>query len=156
MANNQRPWSPPQMAWSSVLTVFVLIAIGFGWFGIPGFGWVTGGGADRMVQAAVTERLVPICVAQARQAPEADLTALKATGMWDRRDFVEGKGWATMPGSSSPETGVATLCVDALLQSDIDETLGALQPYGDVNELGKDPEFAARPAAKFGYRGRRL
>jgi hypothetical protein len=116
MANNQRPWSPPQMAWSSILAAFVLIAVGFSWFGIPGFGWVTQGGANRMAQGAVIERLVPICVAQARHAPEADLTALKDTGMWERRDFVEGKGWATMPGSSSPESGVATPCVDALLQ----------------------------------------
>lgn len=116
MTNNQRPWSPPQIAWSSIVAAFLLIAVGFSWFGIPGFGWVTGGGADRMVQAAVTGRLVPICVAQARQAPTADLVALKATGMWERRDFVEEKGWATMPGSSSPETGVATPCVEALLQ----------------------------------------
>jgi hypothetical protein len=116
MTNNQRRWSPPQMTWSSILTVFVLIAVGFSWFGIPGFGWVTGGGADRMAQAAVTERLVPICVAQARRGPKADLIALKDTGTWERRDFVEGKGWATMPGSSSPEGGVATPCVEALLQ----------------------------------------
>ncbi len=116
MANNQRPWSPPQITWSSLVTAFVLVAVGFSWFGIPGFGWVTHGGANRMVQSAVIDRLVPICIAQARRAPEGDLKALEATGRWERRDFVEAKGWATMPGSSSPETGVATPCVDALLQ----------------------------------------
>jgi hypothetical protein len=114
MANNQRPWSPPQITWSSLATAFVLIAVGFSWFGIPGFGWVTGGGADRMAQSAVIEQLVPICVAQARRAPEADLTALKATGVWDRRDFVEAKGWATMPGSSSPDSAIAQPCAEAL------------------------------------------
>jgi hypothetical protein len=116
MADNQRHWSPPQIAWSSIATVFVVIAVGFSWFGLPGFDWVTHGGANRMVQGAVTERLVPICVAQARRAPEEDFTAFKATGMWDRPEFVEAKGWATMPGSPSPESGVATPCVQALLQ----------------------------------------
>ncbi len=116
MADNQRRWSPPQMTWSSILAVFVLIAVGFSWFGIPGFGWVTQGGADRMAQAAVTERLVPICVAQARRAPAGELEALAATGMWERRQFVEDKGWATMPGSSAAESGVASPCVEALLQ----------------------------------------
>jgi hypothetical protein len=114
MADNQRPWSPPQMAWSSILAVFVLIAVGFSWFGLPGFGWVTDRGANRMVQAAVTERLVPICVAQARRAPAGDLTAFQAAGVWDRREFVEAKGWATMPGSSSPESAVAQPCAEAL------------------------------------------
>lgn len=114
MTNNQRPWSPPQMAWSSILAAFVLIAVGFGWFGIPGFGWVTGGGADRMVQAAVTGRLVPICVAQARRAPAADLAVFRATDVWDRRELVEAKGWATMPGSSSPDGAIAQPCAEAL------------------------------------------
>ncbi|MDH3689373.1 MAG: hypothetical protein OEU36_07820 [Gammaproteobacteria bacterium] len=127
MADNQKPWAPRQMAWSSIVTVFAVIAIGFSWFGLPGFGWVTQGGANQMAQAAVTGQLIPICVAQARRAPEADLKALEATGTWEQRDFVErnfvernfvernfveGKGRATMPGSSSPESGVATPCVD--------------------------------------------
>lgn len=114
MADNQRPWAPPQIAWSSIITVVIVIAVGFGWFGLPGFGWVTHGGADRMAQAAVTERLVPICVAQARRAPAGDLTAFQAKGVWERRDFVEEKGWATMPGSSSPDSVIAQSCAEAL------------------------------------------
>lgn len=114
MADNQRPWSPRQMTWSSILTVVVVMAVGFSWFGLPGFGWVTHGGADRLAQAAVTERLVPICVAQARQAPAEDLAVFRATNVWDRSEVVEAKGWATMPGSSSPESAVAQPCAEAL------------------------------------------
>lgn len=114
MANNQRPWSPPQITWSSLATAFVVIAVGFSWFGIPGLGWVTAGGADRMVQAAVTGQLVPICVAQARAAPAEDLAVFRATKVWDRREVVEDKGWATMPGSSSPDSTIAQPCAEAL------------------------------------------
>lgn len=114
MADDQRPWAPPQIAWSSIITAVVVIAVGFSWFDLPGFGWVTHGGADRMAQAAVTERLVPICVAQARQAPAEDLAVFRATKVWDRRDLVEAKGWATMPGSSSPDSAIAQPCAEAL------------------------------------------
>jgi hypothetical protein len=114
MADNQRRWSPPQMAWSSIITIVVVMAVGFSWFDLPGFDWVTDRGANRMVQGAVTERLVPICVAQARQAPAEDLVVFRATKVWDRRELVEAKGWATMPGSSSPDSAIAQPCAEAL------------------------------------------
>lgn len=114
MADNQRPWALRQMAWSSIVTVLVVIAIGFSWFGLPGFNWVTQGAANQMVQGAVTERLVPICVAQARLAPVRELTVFQATDVWQRSALVEANGWATMPGSSSPESAVAQPCAEAL------------------------------------------
>jgi hypothetical protein len=114
MADNQKSWALRQMAWSSIVTVFAVIAVGFSWFSLPGFDWVTQGGANQMVQSAVTERLVPICVAQARLAPAADLTIFQATDVWQRRDLVEAKGWATMPGSSSPESAIAQSCAELL------------------------------------------
>ncbi len=116
MAESKRPWSPPQMIVTFIVTLLVWSALGFNWFGIPGFGWTTGGTAEEMARRAVIERLVPICVAQGRKADPQHLAALHKESAWQRRDFVEKKGWATMPGGSDPEYGIAEPCAETLVQ----------------------------------------
>ena len=116
MANKsgERLWSPPQILTSVAVTAFLIAAFGFGWFGLPGLGWTTSGTAKAMAEEAVTARLVPICVAQARRAPAADLDAFADIKSWEQWQFVEKRGWATMPGSDSPERNVASPCAEAL------------------------------------------
>ncbi len=117
MANNKRPWSPPQMIWSALIAVVVWSAIGFNWFGY-GFDWSTQVGASRMSTNAVVENLATICVAQAKKAPDAEaaLKQLAALQNWKRREFIEDAQWAIMPGSDSAQSGVADLCATKLLE----------------------------------------
>jgi hypothetical protein len=38
----------------------------------------------------------------------------KATYSWDQSKFVEKGGWATMPGSTEPNSAVAAACAESL------------------------------------------
>lgn len=118
MANNQRPWSPPQMIWSAVLAIVVWTAVGFSWFG-HGFNWSTQGGAKRMTSMAVMDSLATICVAQARSAANSEIALKELSGLsrWKQAEFIESANWATMPGSDSPQNGVAEACAAKLRQT---------------------------------------
>ena len=97
--------------------MFLTMAVGFSWFGIPGPGWMTSNGAQAMVNAAVVERLVPICVAQAQSETEtqrlAELLALTST--YRQAEHVREAGWATQPGVTGPDRKVSDLCAKALM-----------------------------------------
>ena len=116
MAENKRPWSPPQIIWSALIAIVVWTAVGFSWFGY-GFDWTTQLGASRMSNEALVENLASICVAQAKRSPDADaaLKQLEAMQAWMRRGFIEKEQWAIMPGSDSEQSGVADLCAKKLL-----------------------------------------
>lgn len=84
-------------------------------------GWiVTSGAADaaakESAEAALIERLTPICVSQFPQDASrgAQLAKLKSLSQWDRPEFVAQSGWATMPGGSSADNGVANECARRL------------------------------------------
>ena len=102
--------------WSWMASIVLTIIIGFAWGG-----WVTGGTAREMAKVmaenAVAQRLAPICVAQFQQDPLKDqkLTELKDTGTWQRGDYVEKQGWATMPGEEKPDSNVADECAKLLM-----------------------------------------
>ena len=89
--------------------------VGFNWGG-----WMLGSSSHEMAQstasAAVVKALVPICVAQFKQAPDsaAKLAELKKASSWDQSIYVEKGGWAMMPGSTTNVTGVAQACASAL------------------------------------------
>ena len=94
-------------------------------FAVLGFsmGWVVTSGhanamAAEMSSEAVKNQLVPICVHQFDgQADRAgQLVALRGLGQWEREGFVSEHGWATMPGSAAPESGVARACAAHLTQ----------------------------------------
>jgi hypothetical protein len=95
-------------------SVFTMI-IGFG-FG----GWQLSTNVERhaelRVNAALVTALTPICVEKFKQAPDVKATqvALIATDSWRRDSFVEKGGWATFPGSSEPNSGVAEACAKIL------------------------------------------
>ncbi len=95
----------------------VLAVIGFAWGG-----WVTGSTAQNMAeelaQRAVVARLAPICVEQYNQDSEKDekLKELKETNSWQRDDYVEKQGWATMPGEKEADSKVAGKCAELLVE----------------------------------------
>jgi len=93
------------------------IVIGFNWGG-----WTLGGTAKEMAQksasSAVVAVLAPICVDKFQHAAEAKATLveLKAIDSWKQDTFVEKGGWATFPGSESPNRNVAEVCAKMLNQ----------------------------------------
>jgi len=99
--------------WGVVGGAVALAIAGFGWGG-----WVTGGKAEaeamQRADTAVVVALAPVCVEKFQQASDvsANLTALKQVDTWSRGDFIEKGGWATLPGSNSPEqvSAVAQAC----------------------------------------------
>src|ERR1700751_1720793 len=93
-----------------------LAIVGFSWGG-----WVTGGTAETLAKnsaaTAVVAALTPICVVKFQQAPGASgnlAERKKATYSWDQSKFVEKGGWATMPGSTEPNSAVAAACAESL------------------------------------------
>jgi alpha/beta superfamily hydrolase len=102
--------------WGAAGGAIALAIVGFGWGG-----WVTGGAAETLaknqVATAVVTALTPICVEKFRQAADAtaNLAEMKKTSYsWEQSKFVEKGGWATMPGSTEPNSAVARACAEWL------------------------------------------
>jgi hypothetical protein len=82
---------------------------------------VTGGTAVTLAKnsaaTAVVAALTPICVEKFRQGADASANLVemkKATYASDQSKFVEKGGWATMPGSTEPNSAVARACAESL------------------------------------------
>jgi hypothetical protein len=93
-----------------------LALIGFTWGG-----WVTGGTAMQMAEksasTAVVSALAPICVDNFQHSAKAleNMAELKKVGYsWEQGKYIEKGGWATMPGSASPDAAVARACAEML------------------------------------------
>ena len=73
---------------------------------------------EQMAAEAVVEALAPICVEQFGQDPNKAerLEALKEKSSYQRDDYVEEIGWATMPAAESPVRGVADACAKRILE----------------------------------------
>jgi hypothetical protein len=88
-----------------------LAIVGFTWGG-----WVTGSSAETSAKqsatAAVVSVLAPICVDQFQRSIDASVrqAELQKTSAWQQGSYVEKAGWATMPGSPSPDIAVAKAC----------------------------------------------
>ena len=99
--------------WGVAGGAVVLATVGFTWGG-----WVTGGKAEadatQRANAAVVVALAPLCVEKFQHTADAsaNLVALKKVDSWTQGDFVEKGGWATLPGSNSPQqvSAVAKAC----------------------------------------------
>lgn len=103
--------------WGVAIGAVVLLIVVFA------TGWVTTSSsakakAEKMAEEAVVDRLAKICVAQFKQDPQkqSKLEELKEKDSWDQGDYVEKQGWATMPGSESPDPEVADECADRILE----------------------------------------
>ena len=103
--------------WGAIGGAILTMIIGFTWGG-----WVMGGTAqsraEEMAEAAVANRLAPICVAQFNQDPEKTqkLKELEKTSTWERADYVGKQGWATMPGEKDSDSDVAEECARRLMK----------------------------------------
>src|SRR6201987_2141228 len=109
---------PPSLKpgiWGAVIGAAAISMLGFSLFG-----WTFGGTAEQMAkeraQAAVVDVLAPICVERFRQQADvpAKLTEFNNTSAWDRRFIIEKGGWATVPGTDTPNSAVATACAERL------------------------------------------
>jgi len=91
------------------------IVVGFYWGG-----WTLGGTAREMAQksasTAVVAALAPICVDKFQHAADSptNIVELKKISSWQQGSFVEKGGWATFPGSATPDTAVARACAELL------------------------------------------
>ena len=102
--------------WGAIIGAIVVMIIGFGWGG-----WVLGSTsqqkADTMVTDALVARLVPMCLEKFNADADKDtrLKELQATNTWEREKYVEAHGWATMPFEKEPDSMVAEVCVEQIL-----------------------------------------
>jgi hypothetical protein len=102
--------------WGAIIGAIIVMIIGFAWGG-----WVLGStsekNGDTMVADALVARLAPMCVAQfnADAEKETRLKELKAKNRWEREKYVEEQGWATMPFEKKPDSRVAEVCVEQIL-----------------------------------------
>jgi hypothetical protein len=102
--------------WACAACIVATLFIGFTWGG-----WVTGGTAHRMAVQAATEAradlAADVCVSrfQAGSDSVANLAALKASDSWNRGEYIEKGGWATLAGIKEPIDGAARLCAERLM-----------------------------------------
>jgi hypothetical protein len=102
--------------WGAAGGAAALALVGFA-FG----GWVTGGKAAEMArqqsEKAVIAVLAPICVDKFRHAMNVDENLGKLNAIsysWEKGNYVSKGGWATLPGSDEPTSGVAQACAEML------------------------------------------
>jgi hypothetical protein len=101
--------------WGAVIGAAAISVVGF-----STFGWTLGSTADRMAteraQTAVVGVLAPICVEKFQHQADASAKLIEFTKVssWNRRSVIEKGGWATMPGTDSPNSAVATACAERL------------------------------------------
>lgn len=109
-------WVKPGV-WGAIIGAVVIGFVAFG------AGWVVTSGeakelADARAEKAVVSALTPVCVAQFKKAEEKQvhIAALEETDSWNRGDYVEEHGWATLPGRTEPNDEVADACAEELLK----------------------------------------
>jgi hypothetical protein len=101
--------------WGAFGGAVALAIIGFNWGG-----WVTGGTAEQNARRAAAEAVVaalaPICADKFRQNADAgaNLVEMKKISVWQQGPYLEKGGFATMPGSSLPDSAVARACAELL------------------------------------------
>ena len=112
---NVPPWVKPT-CWGIVVGALGMMILGFAWGG-----WVLGSPAERMAKdqagEAVTAILVPICVERfmGQADAAAKLAAFQRSASWQHSQLIEKGGWATMAGNTDPNTAVARMCAQQLV-----------------------------------------
>jgi hypothetical protein len=72
---------------------------------------------NERAEVAVVAALTPICVAKFEAQADASRKLSQFTGVatsWDQSSFIENGGWATMPGSDTPNSAVAHASAEKL------------------------------------------
>jgi hypothetical protein len=102
-------------AYGVVLGAVVVSIVGFTWGG-----WMTTSSANKMAagvaQSEVTAALVPVCVSRSQADPDqaTKIDAITKASTYQRRDALMKTGWATAPGATEPDRGLADACLAAL------------------------------------------
>lgn len=111
---NTPEWLKPGIYGAVIGGAFVGI-VGFSWGG-----WVTGGTAyDRamaMSRDDVVASMVPVCLDIARTDPQrrSKLETIRAASAYQRSDALMAAGWATVPGTETPDRDIAKACLASL------------------------------------------
>jgi len=111
----QIPAETKPAIWGAVGGAVALAVVGFTWGG-----WSTAGNADKnsalRAEKAVVTALSPICVDNFNKQPDAagKLVEMKKVSSWQQSDFISKGGWATMVGSTTPDSAVAKACAETL------------------------------------------
>jgi hypothetical protein len=115
---NAHPAIKPAV-WGAVGGAIIISIVGF-----SALGWTLGSTADRMASdranAAVVDALTPVCVAGFEGQPDAAAKLMefkKISTSWDQSSFIEKGGWATIPGSKTPNSDVARACAQKLVKA---------------------------------------
>src|SRR4051812_40956477 len=105
--------------WGGIAGAIPMSAIGF-----SQLGWTLGSTAERMAndraQTAVVDALAPICVENFQHQADGSAKLAefrKVSSSWDRRSIVEKSGWATIAGSNTPNSALATACANQLARA---------------------------------------
>ncbi|WP_281017439.1 MULTISPECIES: hypothetical protein [unclassified Minwuia] len=107
-------WTKPGIYGAIVGGVIVSIV------GFSAGGWMTGSKANEMAHSMAADQvvaaLVPVCHNTAAADPDREakvLTISQSVG-YSRYKAVMEAGWATPPGSDSPDVNLARACVEGL------------------------------------------
>jgi hypothetical protein len=114
LLNQFKGESPKRLIQGAIFGAVAVAVIGFGWGG-----WVRGSTAEDLAVKRVTAALVaayaPVCVERYRSgATDAQRLKFKQTNQWSRDNVIEKTGFATTPGSKSPNGAIADACAEAL------------------------------------------
>jgi len=108
-------WIKPAV-WGAIFGAVAIMITGFSWMG-----WTLGHTTKRLVaegsESAVIAALTPFCVSNYLKQPDAakKLALLREdTSSYTQRDMIEKAGFATMPGNTEPNSGLAAACAIAL------------------------------------------
>ena len=107
--------SPTRLLQGAFAGFVATVVIGFTWGG-----WTLGStareNAAKSTATALVTVLAPICADKFRQAAgaSAHLAELKKESSWMQDTYIEKGGWATFPGMSAPDRGVAQACANLL------------------------------------------
>ena len=111
---NTPEWMKPGI-YGALVGAVIVGAVGFSWGG-----WMTGTSANKMASAMarsdVITALVPVCLDMSRTDGDriAKLATIREAAKYKRRDAVMEAGWATMPGSDTPNRDIAEACIEGL------------------------------------------
>ena len=104
-----------RLAQGAAVGAVATMIIGFNWGG-----WVLGKTAESnaalLVNAALVKAYGPVCIERFKQQPnvEAKWVELTKVDTWRRESYIKESGFATPPGSTSPNAAVADACAEAL------------------------------------------
>jgi hypothetical protein len=107
--------SPTRFLQGAFAGFVATVVIGFAWGG-----WTLGSTARettaKSTATALVAVLAPLCAEKFRQAAgaSAHLAELKKESSWMQDTYIEKGGWATFPGMTAPDRGVAQACANLL------------------------------------------